>query len=140
MLKSNISLIKKIYLKNYYVDKGQLVIGLFTRFKKLVSSYKCCTFQRMEVYMLTIYFIHGKCVEIMWSHHLWLKVQCNFTYATNGCFNCKVDYNYFLVTNYRRCKLVFFFTNDLIMYENQKFPLDQFCCQLICVDSHFKNI
>jgi hypothetical protein len=42
------------------------------------------SFQRMEVYMLTIYFIHGKCVEIMLSYHLQLKVQCNSIYATKG--------------------------------------------------------
>jgi hypothetical protein len=55
--------------------------------------------QRMEMYMLTVYFIHGKCADIMLSHHLWLKVQCDFIYAT------KVDCNYFLVTNWQ------FFTN-----------------------------
>jgi hypothetical protein len=48
------------------------------------------------MYMLTIYFIHGKCVDITLNHRLQLKVQCNFTHATKGFFNYKFNYNYFL--------------------------------------------
>jgi hypothetical protein len=42
------------------------------------------TSQKMEVSTLIIYFIHWKCVDITRSHHLRLKVQCNFPYATKG--------------------------------------------------------
>ncbi len=52
----------------------------------------------MEVYTLIVYFIHGKCAHITLSHHLRLKVQCDFTYAIKGFFSCKVDCNYFLIT------------------------------------------
>jgi hypothetical protein len=51
------------------------------------------------MYMFTIYFIQGKCVDITLSHHLRLKVQCDFTYATKGFFSCKVDCNFFLIIN-----------------------------------------
>ncbi len=61
----------------------------------------------MEVYTLTIYFIHGKCASIMLSHHLQLKVLCDFTYATNGIFNYKLDCNCLLVINCTH-KLTFF--------------------------------
>ncbi len=37
--------------------------------------------QRMGVYMFMVYFIYRKCVDIILSHHLQLKVQCDFTYA-----------------------------------------------------------
>ncbi len=63
------------------------------------------TSQKVEVYTLIIYVIHGKCANTMLSHHLRLKVQCNFTYVIKGFEN--FDCNYFLVTNYS-CKLVFF--------------------------------
>jgi hypothetical protein len=63
--------------------------------------------QDMEVYMLTIYFIHGKCVDIMLTHHLQLIVQCYLVYATQGFFSFKVDCNCFLVTNCNH-KLMFF--------------------------------
>jgi hypothetical protein len=66
------------------------------------------TNQRMEMYMLSIYFIHGKCVNITLNHHLQLKVQCDFIYATKGFFSNKVDCNWFLVTNCSH-KLVFFY-------------------------------
>jgi hypothetical protein len=36
------------------------------------------------------------------NHHLQLKVQCDFTYATKGFFNCKVNCNCFLITNCNR--------------------------------------
>jgi hypothetical protein len=69
--------------------------------------------QRMEAYMLTIYFIHRKCANIMLSHHLQLKVQCDFTYATKGFFSCKVDCKLFLVTNWHS------FTSVLIQHDEQ---------------------
>jgi len=63
--------------------------------------------QRMNMDMSTMYFIYMQCDDIMVSHHLWLNVACNLTYATNeilvihGC-------NLFLVVNYS-CKLKLFF-------------------------------
>jgi hypothetical protein len=59
----------------------------------LQMLYSC---QKMEMYTLTIYHIYGKCVNIMLSHHLQLKVQCDFIYATKGFFSYKVDCNYVL--------------------------------------------
>ncbi len=50
--------------------------------------------QKMEMYTFTIYLIHGKCVNIMLSHDLQLKVQCDFTYATKGFFSYKIDFNF----------------------------------------------
>jgi hypothetical protein len=35
----------------------------------------------------------------MSNHHLQLKVQCDFIYATKGFFSYKVNCNCFLVTN-----------------------------------------
>jgi len=44
---------------------------------------KCYTYgQRMNMYMLIVYIIHGPFGDIMLSHDLWLNVRCNFTYAT----------------------------------------------------------
>jgi hypothetical protein len=65
----------------------------------------------MIIYMLNIYFIHGKCVDIMLSHDLKLKVQFDFIYVTKGFCNYKVDCNYFLITNYNMKIKLFFITN-----------------------------
>jgi hypothetical protein len=62
--------------------------------------------QKMEMFTFITYFIHGKCVDITVSHHLQLKVQCNFTYAIKGFFSCEIDCNYFEITNCN-CKLTF---------------------------------
>jgi hypothetical protein len=64
--------------------------------------------QRMKVYMLTAYIIHVKCDDIMLSHHLWLDVACNLTYATNGILVVHVGCNLILIANYS-CKLRLFF-------------------------------
>ncbi len=50
----------------------------------------------MEMYTLTVYLIYGKRVNIILSHHLQLKVQCDFTHAIKGFVSYKVDCNYFL--------------------------------------------
>jgi hypothetical protein len=42
--------------------------------------------QRIEMYTLIVYFIHGNNVNIMLNHHLQLKVQCDFTYVIEGFF------------------------------------------------------
>ncbi len=62
----------------------------------------------MEVYTLTIYFIHEKCVDITMSYHLLLKVQCDFIYAIMKLFSWKLFCNYFLITNWN-CKLTIFY-------------------------------
>jgi hypothetical protein len=42
--------------------------------------------QRMNMYMLTIYTIHGSFDDIMLSYDLRLDVGCNFTYAIKVIF------------------------------------------------------
>jgi hypothetical protein len=37
--------------------------------------------QHMNLYILIIYIIHMKCVNIIMNHHLQLDVGCNFTDA-----------------------------------------------------------
>jgi len=69
----NVSIFFKNYPKKNYVDKWQLVVGLFTSCEKMDNNCKCYTVyssQSMEMYTLTIYFIHGKCIDIKLSHHL----------------------------------------------------------------------
>jgi hypothetical protein len=39
----NISIIKKICPKNYYVDKWQLMVRLFSNCIRMVNNYKCYT-------------------------------------------------------------------------------------------------
>jgi hypothetical protein len=51
--------------------------------------------QNMEVYMLTIYFIYEKCVDITLNHHLQLKVWCNFIYVTKIFLSRKIHCNFF---------------------------------------------
>ncbi len=46
--------------------------------------------------------------DIMFSHHLQLDVECNFTYVTNRILIIHVDCNLFLVANNNH-KLRFFF-------------------------------
>jgi hypothetical protein len=46
-------------------------------------NYKCCIdYQRMNMYMLTIYIIYSPFSDIMLNHDLQLNVKCNFIYAT----------------------------------------------------------
>jgi hypothetical protein len=89
------------------------------------------TSQRMEVYMLIVYFIHRKCVNITLSHHLQLKLQCNFTYTIKGFFSCKIDCNFFLVTNCSH-KLTFFYSY-IYRYFEFKYCLFKFIWKL-CVE------
>jgi hypothetical protein len=42
--------------------------------------------QRTNMYMLTIYIIHGSFDDIMLSYDLWIDVGCNFSYATKVIF------------------------------------------------------
>jgi hypothetical protein len=62
----------------------------------------------MKVYMLTVYIIHVECDDNMLSHHLWLDVECNFTYATNRILVVHVGYNLFLIVNYNYKLRLFF--------------------------------
>jgi len=43
----------------------------------------------MEMYMLIIYFIHGKYVDIMLSHQLW-NIQCDFTKLIATIFQLQI--------------------------------------------------
>jgi hypothetical protein len=54
----------------------------------------------MNMYMLTLYIIHGSLGDVMLSHDLWLNVGCNFTYVNNTILIVNVDYNCFIVTNW----------------------------------------
>jgi hypothetical protein len=62
----------------------------------------------MNMYMLTIYIIHGPFGDVMLSNDLWLDVGCDFTYATKAILVINVGYNYFIITNWS-CKLAFSF-------------------------------
>jgi len=63
-------------------------------------SYKCYTNgQRMNMYMLTIYIIHGSFGDVMLAHDLQLDIGCNFIYATKAILVINVGCNYFIVTN-----------------------------------------
>jgi hypothetical protein len=46
-----------------------------------------------EMYILIVYIIRVKCGDIMLSHHLWLDVPSNFTYATNGILVANWDFS-----------------------------------------------
>jgi hypothetical protein len=68
--------------------------------RKIRFDCKCYTSgQRMNMYMLTIYIIHGSFGDVMLCYDLRLNVACNFTYATNTILIVNVDYNYFIVAN-----------------------------------------
>jgi len=68
---------------------------------KIWFNCKCDTDgQKMNMYMLTIYIIHGCPGDVMLSHDLQLNVGCNFTYATNTILIVNVDYNCFIVANW----------------------------------------
>jgi hypothetical protein len=78
--------------------------GIFQHLKSLFWNYinlkhvannvwifdNCNYGQRMNMYMLTIYIIHGPFGDIMLSHDLWwLNVGCDFSYAIKNHFSCK---------------------------------------------------
>jgi hypothetical protein len=72
-------------------------------------SCKCYTNgQRVNMYMLTIYIIHGPFDDVMLNHDLWLDVGWNFTYATKTILVVNVGCNCFIILNWSR-KLTFFF-------------------------------
>jgi hypothetical protein len=76
---------------------------------KTKLNYKCyMDGQRMNMYILLIYIIHGPFGDVMLSHDLWLNVGCNFTFATKTILIVNVGCNYFIVTNSSR-KLTFCF-------------------------------
>jgi hypothetical protein len=65
-----------------------------------IKTYKCyVNGQRMNMYKLTIYIIHGPFDDVMMNHDLWLNVKCNFIYATKAILIINVDYNYFIIIN-----------------------------------------
>jgi hypothetical protein len=68
---------------------------------KTIFSCKCyMDGQRMNMYMFTIYIIHGPFDDIMLSHDLWLNVGCDFTYATKAILVVNVGCNCFISTNW----------------------------------------
>jgi hypothetical protein len=72
-------------------------------------SYKCYTNgQRMNMYTLIVYIIHGPFGDVMLNHDLWLDVECNFTYAIKSILIINVGCKYFIVANWN-CKMTFFF-------------------------------
>jgi hypothetical protein len=64
--------------------------------------------QRMNMYMLIVYIIHGPFGDVMLSYGLWLDVGCNFIYATKAILVINVDCNCLIVTNWN-WKLTCFF-------------------------------
>jgi hypothetical protein len=74
---------------------------------KIRLSYKCYTDgQKMNMYMMTIYIIHGSFGDVMLNHDLWLNVGSDFIYVIKTILVVNIDYNYFIVTNWN-CKLTF---------------------------------
>jgi hypothetical protein len=72
----------------------------------------------MNMYMLTIYIIHGPFDNIMLSHDLQLNVGCNFTYAIKAILIVNIGCNCFIVTNWSY-KLTFF----LVVFYGSPFKL-----------------
>jgi hypothetical protein len=72
-----------------------IVIKIIT---KTILSCKCyMDGQRMNMYTLIVYIIHGSFGDVILSHDLWLDVGCDFTYVTKTILIIKVDYNYSIV-------------------------------------------
>jgi hypothetical protein len=75
------------------------------------TSHSCKCYmdgQKMNMYMLIVYIIHGPFGDVMLSHDLWFDVGCNFTYAIKIILVINVNCNCLIVTNWN-CKLTFFF-------------------------------
>jgi hypothetical protein len=51
--------------------------------------------QWMRTYVLNVYIIHVKCVDIMVNHHLQLDIECDFTYICNYYISV-IDFHYYL--------------------------------------------
>jgi hypothetical protein len=67
---------------------------------KIRPSYKCYTDgQKMNMYMLTMYIIHGPFGYVMLNHDLWLNVGCDFIYVIKAILVVNIDCNCFIVTN-----------------------------------------
>ncbi len=68
---------------------------------KIKLSCKCYTDgQRLNMYMLTVFIIHGPFSDVMLNHNLLLDVRCDFIYATKRTLVGNVGCNYFMVTNW----------------------------------------
>jgi hypothetical protein len=68
------------------------------RCKKKLSCKCYMDGQRMNMYNLTIYIIHGAFGDIMLSHYLWLGVGCDFIYATKTILVVNVGCICFIIT------------------------------------------
>jgi hypothetical protein len=79
-----------------------LVTKVRVNYKLYINS------QGMRTYMLTIYIIHVKYVDIIMNYYLWLDVECNFIYAINEFLIVNVHCNLFIVANYSH-KLTLFY-------------------------------
>jgi hypothetical protein len=55
--------------------------------------------QKMTMYMLIVYIIHGAFGDVMLSHDLQLHVGYDFTYTTKAILIVNVSCIYFIVTN-----------------------------------------
>jgi hypothetical protein len=64
--------------------------------------------QRINMYTLTVYIIHGPFGDIMPSQDLQPNIGCNFTYATKTILVVNVHCDCFIDTNWSH-KLTFFF-------------------------------
>jgi hypothetical protein len=68
---------------------------------KIKLSCKCyMNGQRLNMYMLTVFIIHGPFSDVMLNHNLQLDVRCDFIYATKRTLVGNVSCNYFMVTNW----------------------------------------
>jgi hypothetical protein len=68
---------------------------------KIELSCKCyMDGQKMNMYTLTIFIIHGPFSDVMLNHNLWLDVRCNFTYVTKRILVVNVGCIYLMVTNW----------------------------------------
>jgi len=64
-------------------------------FAKTRPSCKCYMGgQRMNMYTLIVYIIHGPFGDVMLSHDLQLNVGCEFTYATKTILVVNVSCNF----------------------------------------------
>jgi hypothetical protein len=112
MSKINVWIIKEFSSKKFHSAKSGFwyhqvgpsqAIGIwwheFFQHLKTNFSYKCyMDGHRMNIYMLSIYIIHGPFGDIMLNHNLWLDVGCDFIDGIKAILVVNVDCNYFIVT------------------------------------------
>lgn len=55
--------------------------------------------QQIKMYILIVYIIHVKYVDIIMSHHLELNIECDFIYVINEFLITYVDCNLFVIVN-----------------------------------------